>query len=93
MADFTSLPSSWPSPNFWFNQLVFAECSLNQWHKGRIIGLEYMDTDHYSVARYDQPTGWKYTILVDSADYHSRIEPILLVNESQVTAHSELVLQ
>lgn len=79
-----SIPSDWPSPKFHFNQRVRVQGIYE--YTGRIIGFEYLDADHYHVVvdGYDQ--GWSYTVQVDLWCPKGHLEPVLMVEESRITA-------
>lgn len=52
------LPSTWPKPKFFYNQLV--TWNSGKYAQGTIVGMEYHDG-----CRVGESEGWAYSIVVD----------------------------
>lgn len=68
---YVSIPANWNLPKFALAQRVQTSNPLSDtpdWQTGKILGIQYFNTDGFWVTHYAQRTGWHYPIHLDAGD-------------------------
>jgi hypothetical protein len=52
---------------------------------GKILGIQYFNTDCFWVTHYAQTTGWHYAIHLDADDPLYRFNPVISVSELNIS--------
>ena len=82
-----SIPADWNLPKFALAQRVQTSNPRGDTpylQTGKIIGLQYFNTDCFWVTHYAQRTGWHYAIHLDADDPLYRFNPVISVSELNI---------
>ena len=82
-----SIPADWSLPKFALAQRVQTSNPLSDTaylQTGKIIGIQYFNTNCFWVTHYGQRTGWHYAIHLDADDPLYRFNPVISVSELNI---------
>jgi hypothetical protein len=83
-----SIPADWSLPKFALAQRVQTSNPLSDTpylQTGKILGIQYLNTDCFWVTHYAQRTGWHYAIHLDGDDPLYRFNPVISVSELNIS--------
>lgn len=82
-----SIPADWSLPKFALAQRVQTSNPLSNTpylQTGKILGIQYLNTDCFWVTQYAQRKGWHYAVEVDGDDPLYRFNPVISVSELNI---------
>lgn len=83
-----SIPADWGIPKFHLAQRVQIRTVLRnktQIQTGEIRGIEYIKADSLLIAQHGIKPGWYYAIEIDPDDPSRAIDPVIHVEESEIS--------